>query len=146
MHRLWDRIAEVATTKPKAVLAVIVLVSVVLAGGATRLTFATGQDSYLNTNEQVYKDNVVYQRLFGGQAMLTVIRMDPGHTRFPRRRGRPLCARGLGDRAVRRPHRRLVRSQAQRVLGSPVLCRGQLHATGRVCRAPRHRRRPDHVG
>ena len=48
--------------------------------GITQLDFATGQDSYLNKSDQVYKDNVAYQSLFGGQAMLTVITMDPGHT------------------------------------------------------------------
>ena len=48
--------------------------------GTTQLKFATGQDSYLNKSEQVYKDNVAYQQLFGGQAMLSVIRMDSGHT------------------------------------------------------------------
>ena len=50
----------------------------VLGLGITQLKFATGQDSYLNKDDQVYKDNVVYQRLFGGQAMLTVITMDDG--------------------------------------------------------------------
>ena len=39
--------------------------------GITKLEFATGQDSYLNKSDQVYKDNVAYQDLFGGQAMLT---------------------------------------------------------------------------
>ena len=48
--------------------------------GITQLEFATGQDSYLNKDDQVYKDNVAYQDLFGGQAMLTVITMDEGHT------------------------------------------------------------------
>ncbi len=55
------------------------LVTLILGFGITRLDFATGQDSYLNKSDQVYKDNVAYQSLFGGQAMLTVITMDPGH-------------------------------------------------------------------
>ena len=38
--------------------------------GITQLEFATGQDSYLNKDDQVYNDNVAYQDLFGGQAML----------------------------------------------------------------------------
>ena len=41
------------------------------ASAITQLEFATGQDSYLNKSDQVYKDNVAYQDLFGGQAMLT---------------------------------------------------------------------------
>ena len=56
------------------------LVTIALGLGITQLKFATGQDSYLNKSDQVYKDNVAYQRLFGGEAMLTVITMDPGHT------------------------------------------------------------------
>jgi hydrophobe/amphiphile efflux-3 (HAE3) family protein len=61
---------------------VVVLGLVITVGlglGISKLKFATGQDSYLNTSDQVYKDNVQYQSLFGGQAMLTVITMDQGH-------------------------------------------------------------------
>jgi hypothetical protein len=44
-------------------------ITLVLGLGITKLDFATGQDSYLNKDEQVYKDSVAYQDLFGGQAM-----------------------------------------------------------------------------
>ncbi|HET6835129.1 MAG TPA: MMPL family transporter [Acidimicrobiales bacterium] len=53
-------------------------ITLVLGIGATKLDFATGQDSYLNKDEQVYKDNVAYQDLFGGQAMLTLFTMEDG--------------------------------------------------------------------
>jgi hydrophobe/amphiphile efflux-3 (HAE3) family protein len=54
------------------------LVTLTLGFGITKLEFATGQDSYLNKSDQVYKDNVSYQSLFGGQAMLTLYTMDKG--------------------------------------------------------------------
>jgi uncharacterized protein len=53
-------------------------ITLILGIGATRLHFATGQDWYLNTSEQVYKDNVAYQRLFGGDDMVTLFTMDDG--------------------------------------------------------------------
>jgi hypothetical protein len=59
---------------------IVVIVTVVLGAGISRLEFATGQDSYLNKDEQVYKDSVEYQDLFGGQAMLTLVTMDEGHS------------------------------------------------------------------
>lgn len=60
---------------------VIVLVTtVLLAFGATRLEFATGQDSYLNRDDPIAIDNEEYQGLFGGQAMVTLFTMDEGHT------------------------------------------------------------------
>ena len=80
MQRFWSYIAVQLGKHAIWVTVIGLLVTIGLGLGITQLEFATGQDSYLNTNEQVYKDNVVYQRLFGGQAMLTVIRMDPGHT------------------------------------------------------------------
>ena len=46
--------------------------------GITKLDFATDQDSYLNKDDQVYIDSVDYQDLFGGQAMFSVLRTDPG--------------------------------------------------------------------
>lgn len=62
------------------VLAVGGIVTAVLAIGATNLSFSTGQDSYLNKSDQVYKDSVAYQKLFGGEAMVTLVTMQPGHT------------------------------------------------------------------
>ncbi|MCU1430617.1 MAG: hypothetical protein JWL83_4617 [Actinomycetia bacterium] len=56
------------------------VLTLVLGFGITRLKFATGQDSYLNKSDQVYKDSVAYQKLFGGQAMVTLVTMDKGHT------------------------------------------------------------------
>ena len=56
------------------------LLTVGLGYGITNLEFATGQDSYLNKSDQVYKDSVAYQKLFGGQAMVTLVTMDKGHT------------------------------------------------------------------
>src|SRR5664279_551140 len=61
------------------VLSVLVLVTVGLGFGITKLKFSTGQDSYLNKSDQVYKDSVAYQHLFGGEAMLTLVTMDKGH-------------------------------------------------------------------
>ncbi|HLU42834.1 MAG TPA: MMPL family transporter, partial [Microthrixaceae bacterium] len=61
------------------VLSVIGLAITLVAGiGVTRLEFATGQDSYLNKNDRVYQDNVAYQDLFGGQAMVTLFTLDEG--------------------------------------------------------------------
>jgi hypothetical protein len=59
---------------------VVAIVTAVLGFGATKLEFATGQDSYLNSDDEVYVDNVAYQDLFGGQAMLTLFTMDEGRT------------------------------------------------------------------
>ena len=61
-------------------LSVGALVTVGLGYGITNLKFSTGQDSYLNKSDQVYKDSVAYQKLFGGEAMLTLVTMDKGHT------------------------------------------------------------------
>jgi hydrophobe/amphiphile efflux-3 (HAE3) family protein len=80
MQRFWSYIAVQLGKHAIWVTVIGLVVTIGLGLGITQLNFATGQDSYLNTDSQVYKDNVEYQRLFGGEAMLTVIRMDPGHT------------------------------------------------------------------
>lgn len=80
MERFWRFIA-VELGKHAGLVSVIgLLVTLILGFGITRLEFSTGQDSYLNKSDTVYKDNVKYQRLFGGQAMLTLVTMDKGHT------------------------------------------------------------------
>jgi hydrophobe/amphiphile efflux-3 (HAE3) family protein len=80
MQRFWSYIAVQLGKHAIWVTVIGLLVTIGLGLGITQLQFSTGQDSYLNKDSQVYKDNVVYQRLFGGEAMLTVIRMAPGHT------------------------------------------------------------------
>jgi hypothetical protein len=67
--------------KHAGIVGVIGLAITLLLGlGITRLDFATGQDSYLNKDERVYKDSVAYQDLFGGQAMVSLFTMDEGQT------------------------------------------------------------------
>jgi len=80
MQRFWSRLAVELGKRAGLVALVGLLLTVGLGLGITRLEFATGQDSYLNKDEQIYKDSVEYQGLFGGQAMLGVITMDEGHT------------------------------------------------------------------
>jgi hypothetical protein len=80
MQRFWSRLAVLLGKHAIWVGVVVAVITVVLGAGINKLEFATGQDSYLNKTDQVYKDSVAYQDLFGGQAMLTVISMDEGHT------------------------------------------------------------------
>lgn len=58
----------------------VFVVTVILGAGASKLEFATGQDSYLNDDDQIAIDNEAYQDLFGGQAMVTLFTMDEGTT------------------------------------------------------------------
>ena len=78
MRRVWAWMGLNFGKHAGIVGAIGLAITLVLGLGATKLDFATGQDSYLNKDEQVYKDNVAYQGLFGGQAMLTLFTMDDG--------------------------------------------------------------------
>jgi len=80
MQRFWSWLAVEVGKRAGVVALVGLIITLVLGFGITRLDFATGQDSYLNKDEQTYKDSVAYQNLFGGQAMLGVVTMDEGHT------------------------------------------------------------------
>jgi hydrophobe/amphiphile efflux-3 (HAE3) family protein len=79
MQRFWSYIAVQLGKHAYWVTGIGLVVTILLGLGITQLQFATGQDSYLNKSDHVYKDNVVYQRLFGGEAMLTVIQVPEGH-------------------------------------------------------------------
>src|SRR5215207_10202479 len=78
MHKYWSWLAINLGKHAGLVGIVGLLITVVLGLGITRLEFATGQDSYLNKDDQVYKDSVAYQDLFGGQAMVSLFTMDEG--------------------------------------------------------------------
>src|SRR5262245_11119665 len=80
MQRFWSWLAVELGKRAGLVALIGLIMTLALGYGITRLEFATGQDSYLNKDDQVYIDNVHYQDLFGGQAMLGLITMDEGHT------------------------------------------------------------------
>ncbi|MEX2159826.1 MAG: MMPL family transporter [Dehalococcoidia bacterium] len=53
-------------------LAISGVVTIALGFGITRLEFKTSQDTLISPNTQIYKDNLEYQRLFGGEPMLVL--------------------------------------------------------------------------
>jgi hydrophobe/amphiphile efflux-3 (HAE3) family protein len=80
VHKFWSWLGLNLGKHWIAVLVVGSVVTLVLGYGMTKLEFSTDQSNYLNKSDQVYKDNVKYQSLFGGEAMITLVTMDPGHT------------------------------------------------------------------
>jgi hydrophobe/amphiphile efflux-3 (HAE3) family protein len=80
VHRFWGWLGLNLGKHWITVLLVGGIITVGLGFGTTKLKFSTDQSNYLNTSDQVYKDNVAYQHLFGGEAMVTLVTMDPGHT------------------------------------------------------------------
>src|SRR5258708_1110087 len=80
MQRFWSSLAVNLGKRAGLVSVIGLLVTLTLGAGISQLQFTSSQDAYLNKSDQVYKDNIAYQKLFGGEAMLTVITMDKGHT------------------------------------------------------------------
>jgi hydrophobe/amphiphile efflux-3 (HAE3) family protein len=78
MQKFWAWLGLNLGKRAGVVSIVGLVITIVLGAGITRLEFATGQDSYLNKGEQVYKDSVAYQDLFGGQAMVTLVTLGEG--------------------------------------------------------------------
>lgn len=78
MSRMWSWLGLNLGKHAGLVSVVGLLVTIGLGIGVTRLDFQTGQDQYLNADDQVAIDNVEYQDLFGGQAMVTLYTMDEG--------------------------------------------------------------------
>lgn len=70
MERFWRSIAVVLGKYWWAVGLGVVAITGILAIGASRIEFATGQDSYLNTDSQASIDNVEFQKRFGGEAVI----------------------------------------------------------------------------
>lgn len=80
MQQFWSNLA-VALGKRAGRVALLGLVITIAAGlGLSQLQFATGQDSYLNADDEVAIDNEAYQGLFGGQIMITLLTLEDGQT------------------------------------------------------------------
>jgi uncharacterized protein len=80
MQRVWAWMGLNFGKRAGTVGAIGLALTLVLGLGITQLEFATGQDSYLNKDEQTYTDSVAYQDLFGGQAMVSLFTIGEGQT------------------------------------------------------------------
>jgi hypothetical protein len=71
MERFWRSIAVTLGKRWTTVTVVCGAITVLLVGfGASRLEFATGQDSYLNQDSQTAIDNREFQSYFGGETVI----------------------------------------------------------------------------
>jgi hydrophobe/amphiphile efflux-3 (HAE3) family protein len=78
VEKFWSNLAVQLGKRIWLVAGGTLAITAVMVVGLGRLEFATGQDSYLNSDDQVAIDNVAYQDLFGGQIMITLFTMDEG--------------------------------------------------------------------
>lgn len=78
MQKFWSWLGLNLGKRAGVVSIVGLVITVTLGFGIPKLEFATGQDSYLNKDEEIYKNSVAYQDLFGGQAMVTLVTLDEG--------------------------------------------------------------------
>jgi uncharacterized protein len=80
MGQFWSGLAVWCGKHAGLVGVIGLLLTLTLAAGTTQLKFETSQSSYLNKSDRIYKDDVAYEKLFGGQAMITMISMDGNAT------------------------------------------------------------------
>lgn len=80
MERFWRAVGQTLSRHTVLVLIVIAAITGVFAVGAGGLEFATGQDSYLDADSPIAKDNEAYQNLFGGELMVVLFTADEGKT------------------------------------------------------------------
>ena len=76
MESFWRNAGVRLGKSWKIVMALVVVVTIVLGIGATKINFATGQDSYLNPDSQVALDNVEFQDTFGGETVIMLFTSD----------------------------------------------------------------------
>jgi predicted RND superfamily exporter protein len=78
MEQFWRNAGIQLGKQWKAVVVVMLVITGVLAIGASRIEFATGQDSYLNPDSQIAIDNVAFQGDFGGETIILLFSAEDG--------------------------------------------------------------------
>jgi hydrophobe/amphiphile efflux-3 (HAE3) family protein len=78
MEKFWRAVGVQLGKQWKIVIAVVVVITAVLALGARQIEFATGQDSYLNPDSQTAIDNVEFQDNFGGETVILLFTAKDG--------------------------------------------------------------------
>jgi uncharacterized protein len=80
MEQFWRNAGIQLGKRWKVVVVVMGVISGVLALGAAKIEFATGQDSYLNPDSQTALDNVAFQDDFGGETIILLFAVSEGST------------------------------------------------------------------
>jgi hydrophobe/amphiphile efflux-3 (HAE3) family protein len=78
LRKFWAWLGYQSGRRAGVVSIVGLLLTVFLGLGMTGLKFNTSTESYLNKSDKAYKDDVVYENLFGGQAMVVMYSLAPG--------------------------------------------------------------------
>lgn len=78
MERFWRWLGIALGRRWKVVAAIVVVITAVFALGARNIEFATGQDSYLNSDSQIAIDNVAFQDDFGGETVILLFTTNDG--------------------------------------------------------------------
>jgi uncharacterized protein len=78
MESFWRWLGVALGKYWKVVAAVVVAITVVLGIAARNIEFATGQDSYLNSDSQIAIDNVAFQDDFGGETVILLFTSTDG--------------------------------------------------------------------
>ncbi len=78
MERVWRSLGPMLGRRWPVVAAVVVALTALIGIGFSRVDFATGQDSYLDSGSQAAIDNVEYQEAFGGETVVLLFQLDPG--------------------------------------------------------------------
>ncbi|MGA9277978.1 MMPL family transporter, partial [Ilumatobacter sp.] len=78
MENFWRNTGVRLGKHWKVVAVVTTVITAVLALGATKIEFATGQDSYLNPDSQIAIDNVEFQDDFGGETIILLFSAEEG--------------------------------------------------------------------
>ena len=76
----WRSIGRWLSRRTLVVAVGVVVVTALATLGLGRLDFATGQDSYIDPDSQVARDNERYQSLFGGESMVVLFSVPEGQT------------------------------------------------------------------
>ena len=66
MERIWQRIGHAIVRRGRLVAAAVIAITLVMAGGLSRLEFETSQASLIEPTSDVYQTNLHYQDRFGG--------------------------------------------------------------------------------
>jgi hydrophobe/amphiphile efflux-3 (HAE3) family protein len=82
MEQFWRNTGIQLGKQWKIVFVVMLVITGVLALGASKIEFATGQDSYLNPESQIALDNVAFQDDFGGETIILLFSAE-GDTKIP---------------------------------------------------------------
>lgn len=79
LSRIFAKIGNFLVSKAKSSIIIMIILTIFFTFGLSKIHINMGNELFVDSNSQAFKDSVIYQENFGGEGLYLLISADPDH-------------------------------------------------------------------